>query len=78
MAERRAGDPAGGPPAPPTGYVLPAEPITSLDAYLATEVGGLGLKRAVELGPERTIEEVTRSGLRGRGGGGFPTGRKWA
>jgi len=28
--------------------------------------------------PERVIEEITASGLRGRGGGGFPTGRKWA
>ncbi len=27
--------------------------------------------------PERVIEEITASGLRGRGGGGFPTGRKW-
>lgn len=30
-----------------------------------------------ELTPEQVIEEVTRSGLRGRGGAGFPTGRKW-
>lgn len=58
-------------------FLLPARPITSLDAYLATDVGGLGVKRAQELGPEATIDEVSRSGLRGRGGGGFPTGRKW-
>ena len=40
--------------------------------------GGLaGLRRALELGPEKTVEEVTASGLRGRGGAGFPTGIKW-
>ena len=40
--------------------------------------GGLaGLRRAYELGPGATIQEVILSGLRGRGGGGFPTGRKW-
>jgi len=40
--------------------------------------GGLnGLRRALEIGPARTIEEVTKSGLRGRGGAGFPTGIKW-
>jgi len=32
----------------------------------------------VEMTPETVCEEVTLSGLRGRGGGGFPTGRKWA
>ena len=31
-----------------------------------------------EMTPEEVIEEVTRAGLRGRGGAGFPTGRKWA
>jgi formate dehydrogenase iron-sulfur subunit len=36
-----------------------------------------GLARARELGPAATIEEVTQSGLRGRGGAGFPTGIKW-
>jgi NADH-quinone oxidoreductase subunit F len=56
--------------------VLPAEPVTSFDAYRARG-GGRGIERAVELGPEGTIEEVRRSGLRGRGGGGFPTARKW-
>jgi NADH-quinone oxidoreductase subunit F len=59
-------------------FLLPAEPVGSLDEYLATDWGGLGLKRATELGPDGTIDEIARSGLRGRGGGGFPTGRKWA
>ncbi len=39
--------------------------------------GYTGLERSLALGPEGTIEEVTRSGLRGRGGAGFPTGLKW-
>lgn len=43
------------------------------------EWGGYqGLKRALlELTPEEVIDEVARAGLRGRGGAGFPTGRKW-
>jgi NADH-quinone oxidoreductase subunit F len=39
--------------------------------------GGKGLQFALEAGPEAVIEEITRSGLRGRGGAGFPTGEKW-
>jgi NADH:ubiquinone oxidoreductase subunit F (NADH-binding) len=58
-------------------FLLPEEPVASVDAWLAVG-GGEGLALARELGPERTIEELSRSGLRGRGGGGFPTGLKWA
>ena len=39
--------------------------------------GGRGLAKALALGPDATIEEVLQSGLRGRGGAGFPTGIKW-
>jgi formate dehydrogenase iron-sulfur subunit len=48
----------------------------SLDDY--RRHGGLrGLTRALSLGPRATVEEVLASGLRGRGGAGFPTGIKW-
>ena len=59
-------------------FLLPVEPVTSLEAYLATDTGGAGIKQAHELGPAATVDEIRRSGLRGRGGGGFPTGQKWA
>ena len=40
--------------------------------------GGISrLERALSLGPQAVIEEVVQSGLRGRGGAGFPTGIKW-
>jgi formate dehydrogenase iron-sulfur subunit len=48
----------------------------SLDDYRA-HGGYQGIKRALDLGPAATLAEVTASGLRGRGGAGFPTGIKW-
>jgi NADH-quinone oxidoreductase subunit F len=43
------------------------------------ERGGYeGLKKALAMAPEAIIEEVKASGLRGRGGAGFPTGLKWS
>ncbi|RKX20735.1 MAG: NADH-quinone oxidoreductase subunit NuoF [Candidatus Zixiibacteriota bacterium] len=49
----------------------------SIDEYIAQK-GYEAIKKAVtEMTPEQIIEEVEKSGLRGRGGGGFPTGLKW-
>ncbi len=48
----------------------------SMEDYEATG-GWTGLDRARRIGPEAIVEEVTSSGLRGRGGAGFPAGIKW-
>ena len=48
----------------------------SLDAYCA-HGGLLGLRKALELSSQALIDEVTDSGLRGRGGAAFPAGIKW-
>jgi NADH:ubiquinone oxidoreductase subunit F (NADH-binding)/(2Fe-2S) ferredoxin/NAD-dependent dihydropyrimidine dehydrogenase PreA subunit len=50
---------------------------TRMEDYLARE-GYLGIAKVLSsMKPEEVIEEVVRSGLRGRGGAGFPTGNKW-
>ena len=54
------------------GFINPED----LNDYL--QVGGYeGLKKAFAIGPTKVIDEMKRSGLRGRGGAGFPTGLKW-
>lgn len=46
------------------------------DQYVATG-GTVGLKKALQMEPSAIVEEVVDSGLRGRGGAGFPAGIKW-
>ncbi|GHV52806.1 NADH dehydrogenase [Synergistales bacterium] len=48
----------------------------SIDEYIGVE-GYEGLAKALSMKPMEVIEEIKASGLRGRGGGGFPTGLKW-
>lgn len=56
--------------------VLPAEPDADLHAYVARG-GGRGLEAARGMEPDGVIDVIEASGLRGRGGAGFPAGRKW-
>ena len=56
--------------------VLPTEPHLSLAQYVAAG-GGAGLAAARQVSAATIIDEITASGLRGRGGAGFPTGVKW-
>jgi NADH-quinone oxidoreductase subunit F len=50
---------------------------TNIEEYI-TAGGYGGLKKAVlEMTPQGVIDEISKAGLRGRGGAGFPTGRKW-
>jgi len=54
------------------GYVNPE----NVNQYIANG-GYSGLKKVLKMSPEKIIEELKKSGLRGRGGAGFPTHRKW-
>ena len=51
------------------------EPL-SLAQFAASE-GWAGLRKALKMAPSEVVDEVFASGLRGRGGAGFPTGIKW-
>lgn len=49
-----------------------------IEEYIASD-GYQGLVKAItEFDPPRVIDEIMKSGLRGRGGGGYPTGLKWS
>jgi NADH-quinone oxidoreductase subunit F len=50
---------------------------TNLEEYLAND-GYEALKKVVAMTPVEVVDEIKKSGLRGRGGGGFPTGLKWS
>ena len=48
----------------------------NINEYIAMD-GYQGLAKALSMEPQAVIDEVVASGLRGRGGAGFPTGKKW-
>jgi len=50
---------------------------TSIDDYIAAGGYSAAAKVLTDYSPDRIIEEIKKSGLRGRGGGGFPVARKW-
>jgi NADH:ubiquinone oxidoreductase subunit F (NADH-binding)/(2Fe-2S) ferredoxin len=51
--------------------------VTTIDDYIGAD-GFMALGKALtEMTPQEVIEEIKKSGLRGRGGAGFPTGLKW-
>lgn len=63
-------------PTPPT-RLLADPPFVSLDDYVGAG-GGAALRQVRSESPTAVIDELARSGLRGRGGAGFPTSVKWS
>lgn len=57
-------------------WLIPSSPYETYAAY-AKATGDHAVQKARKATPEAILAEVERSGLRGRGGGGFPTGTKW-
>ena len=57
--------------------VLPASPVTDLADYMERFQGGRAAEVAAKVPRAAVLDELDASGLRGRGGAGFPTGRKW-
>ena len=53
------------------------EGIRFFDAYRKNN-GYASVEKALKMSPADVVEEVKKSGLRGRGGAGFPTGLKWS
>src|SRR5665213_3768275 len=56
---------------------LDKEGINTLSGYKANG-GYTAMEKALKMKPEEVVEEVKKSGLRGRGGAGFPAGMKWS
>ena len=60
--------------------LLEKDHITNIRSYDVWKANGgyASVEKALKMTPEQIVEEVKKSGLRGRGGAGFPTGLKWS
>jgi len=59
-----------------TNYILRFLDTSDIKSYIDKD-GYEGLRRTIKMSPKEVIQEIKSSGLRGRGGAGFPTGIKW-